>query len=292
MSSKAQASLSEEDNEKEETVWFREEDKWELTWPIWHMLPHEERKTLASKHGYNTIGEFEEYMSLRRAVGETTEPYDNALLYAQDEKETKVLPPELERKKSALEEDDESEGEAQDDLVSEGETDELDDEELMERAGKILMLHEELIHKVLEWLPIDVYATLALVSPHWKYLTRTESVYKRLCERCYLNQSKRRVLNTLRWGHSYQTMLENRPRVRAGGGLYVMKYAAIKKVQRDMWTEVRDDDDDVPLTVRPPLLCTHLDTLILGSIWCNPRDCLLQISLLSREWNCIVCADK
>ena len=30
------------------------------------------------------------------------------------------------------------------------------------------------------------------VSPHWKHLTRTESVYKRLCERLYLNQSKRR----------------------------------------------------------------------------------------------------
>jgi len=102
----------------------------------------------------------------------------------------------------------------------------------------ILLLPEDLIHKLLEWLPVDVYATLALVSPHWKYLTRTESVYKRLCERCYLNQSKRRVLNASRFGQSYRTMLETRPRVRAGGGLYVMKYLTIKKVQRDMWTEV------------------------------------------------------
>jgi len=229
-------------HEEQEIVWFREEERWELTWPIWHMLPHEERKALASKHGYHTIGEFEEYMSLRRAVGETTEqqPYENSLLYAgQEAEDTRVTPQELAKKKSAIEEEeDESDGEAKDDFVSETGTEELDEEELMERAGKILLLPEELIHKMLEWLPVDVYATLALVSPHWKYLTRTESVYKRLCERCYLNQSKRRVLNASRFGHSYRSMLENRPRVRAGGGLYVMKYATIKKPQRDMWTEV------------------------------------------------------
>lgn len=228
-------------NNNDEPVWFRKEERWELTWPIWHMLPHAERKALASKYGYDTIGEFEEFMTLRRAVGETTEqePYENALLYNKEE-ESKASSLTLEKRKSAIEqEDDDSDaGEAEDDLVSEAGSEALDEEELMERAGKILMLPEEMIHKLLEFLPIDIYATLALVSPHWKYLTRTESVYKRLCERCYLNQSKRRVLNASRFGHSYRIMLENRPRVRAGGGLYVMKYASIKKIQRDMWTEV------------------------------------------------------
>lgn len=225
-------------------VWFREEEKWELTWPIWHMLPHSERKALASKYGYHTIGEFEEFMSLQRAVGETTEqqPYDNNILYGehQDAEQKEKATQEHDRKKSTIEEedDDSEEGQAGDDLVSsQHDAEQLDGEALVERGGAILILPEELIHKMLEWLPIDVYATLALVSPHWKYLTRTESVYKRLCERSYLNQSKRRVLNASRFGHSYRIMLETRPRVRAGGGLYVMKYSSIKKVERDMWTE-------------------------------------------------------
>lgn len=230
---------AQDESTQEEPVWFRKEERWELTWPIWHMLPHAERKALASQYGYHSIGDFEEYVTLRRAVGETTmeEPYENARIYETEKEHT--LAPILETKKSAIEEEeDESEGDAEDDLSSNVETEALDEEELVKRAGMILLLPEELIHKLLEWLPIDIYATLALVSPHWKYLTRTEAVYKRLCERCYLNQSKRRVLNTSRFGHSYRTMLEKRPRVRAGGGLYVMKYSTIKKPQRDMWTEV------------------------------------------------------
>lgn len=46
-------------------------DKWELSWPIWHMLPRDERRAIATQHGYRTIGEFEEYMSLTRAVDES-----------------------------------------------------------------------------------------------------------------------------------------------------------------------------------------------------------------------------
>ena len=116
--------------------------------------------------------------------------------------------------------------------------DEIPVEELMLIAGKILILHDELLHKVFSWLPVDAYATLALVSPHWKHLTRTEPVYKRLCERLYLNQSKRRQLHVARFNHSYRLMLELRPRVRAAGGCYVLKYAQIKQIQRDMFTEV------------------------------------------------------
>ena len=33
-------------------------------------------------------------------------------------------------------------------------------------------------------------------------------------------------------------MLEMRPRVRTGGGLYVLKYQEVRKIQRDMWTEI------------------------------------------------------
>lgn len=41
-------------------LWQKEDEGWELTWPIWHMLPRDERKELANKHGYKSIGEFEE----------------------------------------------------------------------------------------------------------------------------------------------------------------------------------------------------------------------------------------
>ena len=43
-------------------LWSGTGTGWELSWPIWHMLPRQERKDIALQHGYNTIGEFEEYM--------------------------------------------------------------------------------------------------------------------------------------------------------------------------------------------------------------------------------------
>ena len=81
-------------------LWQQAEDQgWELTWPIWHMLPRRERKELALRHGYKTIGEFEEYMSLQQAeqqssqaTGKTTRtsssPYANALIYPESSKAT------------------------------------------------------------------------------------------------------------------------------------------------------------------------------------------------------------
>jgi F-box protein 9 len=117
-------------------------------------------------------------------------------------------------------------------------TEDLSLEELTKVGGKILILHDEILHQVFSWLPVDTYGTLAFVSPHWKHLTRIESVYRRLCERLYLNQSKRRQLYVSRFGGSYRRMLEQRPRVRAAGGCYVLKYVEVKKIIRDMWTEV------------------------------------------------------
>ena len=69
--------------DRAEEIWFREDERWELTWPIWHMLPRHERKALAFKYGYKTIGEFEEYMSLQRGITDSAEvqPYANNLLY-------------------------------------------------------------------------------------------------------------------------------------------------------------------------------------------------------------------
>jgi F-box protein 9 len=231
-------------------MWQGEEEGWELTWPIWHMLPRDERKSLAHRHGYNTIGEFEEYMSLQRAVDATEtsqRPYENESIY------TKAGPQPISshkkkapsRRKSSVgdqdDEDDDSSGDENPEssrMASSACTEDLSLEELMAVGGKILRLHDELLHQVFSWLPVDAYGTLATVSPHWKHLTRTESVYRRLCERLYLNQSKRRQLHVSHFRNSYRTMLEQRPRVRAAGGCYVMKYSSVKPIQRDMWTEV------------------------------------------------------
>ena len=225
-------------------VWLRPEERWELTWPIWHMLPRHERKELAHKYGYNTIGEFEEFMSLQRAVGDSNAevPYENSLVYSTTERafedhhnhddDTK-----LRTRTTAEEVDDES---VDGDAYPEDEAREsnLTEEELYRLGGMILMLPDDMLHKIFEWLPVDTYANLALVSPHWKSFTRTEAVYKRLCERLYLKQSKRKSLHVHRFGDSYRLMLQKRPRVKAGGGVYVMKYSRVKPVQRDMWTEV------------------------------------------------------
>lgn len=254
-------------------LWSGANAGWTLTWPIWHLLPHHERHSLAKQYGYKSIGEFEEYMSLQQAMGDSTlsdlttkkssggvgggggsgtsnvneimlksssvqkeYPSDQAYLYLHEKK----LATPLEVFDGTNEDDDdasESEIDQPKNLSTVDETG-LTVDELMAVGGKILVLPSELLHRVFSFLPVDTYGTLALVSPHWKHLTRTESVYKRLCERLYLNQSKRRQLHVSRFGGSYRRMLEIRPRVKVAGGCYVLKYAQIKQVQRDMWTEV------------------------------------------------------
>jgi F-box protein 9 len=232
------------DNEADEDVgnsplWMREEEGWELTWPIWHMLPRHERREIAQRNGYKTIGEFEEFMSLEQAFDDS-QVKGSKLVYPE---ETPKSERESFAKKQAKKDEDEEYDSEDDDrpeyhkMASSGGED-LSIEELMLVGGKILMLHDEILHQVFSFLPVDTYGTLAVVSPHWKHLTRTESVYKRLCERLYLNQSKRRQLHVSRFGGSYRNMLEQRPRVRAAGGCYILKYSHIKKIQRDMWTEV------------------------------------------------------
>jgi F-box-like len=236
---------------------IRLNDDWQLTWPIWHMLPRSEKKEIAAQHGYKTIGEFEEFVSLQRAVGETSArpkpPYENRLAYASSSPTDEAFRVENSRKQPTAkrasdagddeEEQQDSDREEEERLEAEhadasAHDASLSPAELMRLGGNILILPEDMIHRVFDWLPVDAYATLALVSPHWRSFTRTEAAYKRLCERLYLNQSKRRALHVSRFGNSYRTMLERRPRVRAGGGVYVLKYCKVQPIQRDMWTEV------------------------------------------------------
>jgi F-box protein 9 len=248
---------------KNAELWFQEDERWELTWPIWHMLSRTERKTLALTHGYKTIGEFEEYMSLQRAMGNSDiaselEPYYEEKKSQETgdklESVTETATTNTSSQDTAKQKEDEdheedkyfsdSDEHLQDELRLEDQqrataaAEDLDMDQLIQIGGMILLLPDDMLHRVFEWLPVDTYGTLALVSPHWKSFTRTETVYKLLCERLYLNQSKRRQLHVSRFGNSYRTMLEKRPRVRAGGGVYVMKYIRVKKIQRDMWTEI------------------------------------------------------
>ena len=268
-------------NNNDVVSWLGADDGWELTWPIWHMLPRHERKDLALRHGCQTIGEFEEYMSLQRAVGETTELTSTttttttsmsttsnntntavALLSAgaRTSSAGHALPGSssavqaMSKRQFDLDDggdsDYEEEGGATNDvdrldvadprIVGAASPDAvLSADDLVRLGGPLLLVPEDTLHRVFEFLPVDEYAVLALVSPYWKPFTRTEPVYRRLCERLYLNQSQRRALHVGRFNNSYRTMLERRPRVRAGGGVYVLKYSRVQPIQRDMWTEVR-----------------------------------------------------
>lgn len=215
---------------KEEAVWSKDDHDWALTYNIWHMLPWMERKDLASTYGCKTIGEFEEYMSIRRALEAEKKAYPNEEAYiegmvSKNEQLEDVKPAAL-----AVQVD-------EDEIVDEVPTatessdepnpdDTLSQDELLRVGGYILSIPEELGHAVFSFLSVDSFATLALVSPHWKHLCRTEAVYRKLCERIYLHQSKRRVLNVTRFG-SYRNMLYLRPRVRTG--LYVMRYAQVRR---------------------------------------------------------------
>ena len=250
-------------------------DAWELTWPIWHLLPRGERQAIATQHGMKTIGDFEEYMSLTRAVDESeggrvavqapnsindssmdnndnSGNRDDGGVEAKDTvmKSTTTSdwqPPFITKIEEEVEDDDDSsvssdennttttDGEKSD---SSNDMNEIDVDELIKLGGYPCALPVEILHRAFSYLSIDDHASLALVSPYWDRFTRCEALYKTLCERIYLNQSKRKVLHVSRFGNSYRRMLEVRPRVRSGGGLYVLKYEKVQKIERDMWTEV------------------------------------------------------
>jgi F-box protein 9 len=221
----------------EEEVWSRDDHDWALTYNIWHMLPWMERKDMASKYGCKTIGEFEEYMSIRRALEVEKKPYSNNEAYVegmrqrneqQNNRKLAAIPNDLDDQEDALDEEQKLtllQVSPKESCKETNPDDSLSHDELVKVGGFILTIPEELAHSIFAFLSVDTFATLARVSPHWKHLCRTETVYRKLCERIYLHQSKRRVLNVMRFGGSYRTMLYLRPRVRTG--LYVMRYAQV-----------------------------------------------------------------
>jgi len=125
---------------------------------------------------------------------------------------------------------------------------------LVKYGGKLLsILPEEILHKILTFLEVDYYYYLSQLNPIWNtYLfhhydtnlsnqhnnTNNNNTYQILCKRIYLQQSKRKILNISNFQKSYKVMYYTRPRVKTGSGLYIFKYAQIKRIERDMWTEV------------------------------------------------------
>jgi hypothetical protein len=225
-------------------------DTWELTWPIWHLLPTHERKEIARQNGFRNIGDFEEEVILSRALNEEETKdmqvarNDNLLGRREQtnplvkNSQTVVQQKERYREDSSEREDDNDEEDV-DSIVSTDEDSQLieegmdskDKDENVEVGGYILLLPDELIlHHIFPYLPTEYFAACALVSPHWKGFTRSELAYKELCKRSYLNQSKRKALHVARFGGSYRTMLEKRFRVKTGCGLYILKCTKIKKV--------------------------------------------------------------
>jgi len=249
-SNKTGASITENLSIELSPLWSGSNKGWQLTWGIWHRLPREEQKKIALEHGLKSIGEFEEFVSLQQAVDDSEYSMVDAEVVAPKLSsavtsllsESSVDRSGEDQTKTSKDVDDDDDDDDDDQAILEnensGENSDLSTEELVLIGGQILLLPSEILHQIFAWLPVDAYGTLALVSPHWKFLTRIEAVYKRLCERLYLNQSKRRQLHVSRFGGSYRRMLETRPRVRAAGGCYVLKYSKIKKIERDMWCEI------------------------------------------------------
>jgi len=256
-------------------IYVDSKQSWELTWPIWHMLPRAERKTIAHQYGYNTIGDFEEFMSLSRALSQVPSSEEVTIIHTSEQSplehantrednsatstkaeishhatatSTQTSHPLAHRAQTqVIHYDDDFPDKDIKELKmshleytsSTAKTDKQQQQALVQNGGRILMLPDDiLIYKIFAFLDVDYFALCALVSPHWKTFTRTEAVYKEICHRSYLQQAKRKELNVSKFDNSYRRMLYWRPRVKTGGGLYVLKFSQIKKIQRDMWTEV------------------------------------------------------
>jgi len=237
-------------------------DGWELTWPIWHMLSLGEKKEIAARRGL-TVGAFEEEIYLQRATELSTRQEEEAHRYISANLFANQGEGEGEGGAVA------SSGEIVDHEHSEDDGSEEDDEEeevldalpkvnLDEtigssgyqmnevrlsveqieagHGGHIMLLPDEILYRLMGFMDMDSFGVCACVSPFWKHFTVGEMAFKFLCERVYLKQSKKKVLNVERW-NSYRNMFINRPRVRLNG-IYILKYKQIKRIQRDMWTEI------------------------------------------------------
>lgn len=233
--------------------------EWQLTWPIWHSLPHVERKRIASDYGMS-VGQFEEFASLQQAMEHslpTGQPATHENRSTSSDNLSHYKSP-----KAALIKEDHDEGEDSDispsllhssTLESNGKfcdhmilihnesnrTKKLTKADTAQSSLFLTMIPEDLMHKILAFLTVDTYGVCRRVCSLLEQMATKEVSYKVRCERIYSNQTRSRgVMRMERWNYSYRNMWKNRPRVLTGGGLYVWKHSHVKPIQRDMWTEV------------------------------------------------------
>ena len=222
---------------------------WELTWPIWHMLSLHEKKEIASRRGM-TIGAFEEEMYLRQATDLSGQQEAEAHRYISTfmvsngevenvdagEEEGKIGDEDDEEEEE--EEESEQESGSENKIKDGSEHARLTEEEVaMGHGGRICLLPDEILYRIMTLIDMDSFGICAMVSPHWSFFSSSDGMaFKLLCERSYLKQSKKKILNLQRW-KTYRNMFIHRPRVRLNG-VYVLKYKHIKRIQRDMFTEI------------------------------------------------------
>ena len=227
--------------------------EWQLTWPIWHLLSLAEKEEIAARRGLS-VGAFEEEINLQRATelsvendGElhryvstfrVTGPMASATTIMIDEGKERV-------DNHVTSSDDEEEEYDEDDQCTDSNVYNRTSSSVIRpsfedieegHGGQMCLLPDEILFRIMHFIDVDAFGVMAMVSPHWKFFTTSENSFKLLCERSYLNQSKKKVLNLQRW-KTYRNMFLNRPRVRLNG-MYVLKYKQIKQIQRDMWTEI------------------------------------------------------
>jgi F-box protein 9 len=215
-------------------------------WSVWHLLPHLERKRIASDYGMS-VGQYEEFVSLQQAMGNSlatsrcatsesfthdaqkSKPTASIIEEEEEEDDLPPLPPSSPYDKSC---------ECSTNIIE----DDIKEKRTEDRGSSSLfldMIPEELIHKILAFLTVDTYEICGQVCSLLERITITEVSYKIRCERIYTAQTRSRgMMRMERWNNSFRFMWRNRPRVRTGGGIYVLKYSHIKPIQRDMWTEV------------------------------------------------------
>lgn len=216
-------------------------------WSVWHLLPHLERKRIASDYGMS-VGQYEEFVSLQQAMGNSlarsrsatgdpctidahkNKPTASIIVKEEEEEEDPLpLPPSSPSDKSY---------ECSTSIIE----DDVKKKTKDDRGSSSLfldMIPEELIHKILAFLTVDTYEICGQVCSLLERITTKEVSYKIRCERIYTAQTRSRGMMRLeRWNNSFRFMWRNRPRVRTGDGIYVLKYSHIKPIQRDMWTEV------------------------------------------------------
>ena len=265
--------------------------EYHLTWPIWHLLSLAEKEEIAARRGLS-VGVFEEEINLQRATELSEEPQNESHRYVSafqtmesDTREYIEYVDDDNDNDTSSENDD---NESSIDYVDPTQQDALsnvrpsEDDVESGHGGAMCLLPDEILFRIMLYIDVDTFGIMAMVSPHWKFFTTSEYAFKILCERSYLNQSKRKVLNLQRWG-SYRNMFINRPRVRLNG-MYVLKYKHIKKIERNMWTEIPMGAILEQIYYR--YLCFQEDGYVLYALTASPPyDMIPRFAKMKRSQN-------